>query len=73
MPAYHGALAQKLRARPLCFVNIGGVANVTWVGPDGELVAFDTGPGNALIDDWMKRHTGTLVTRAAVWRCRISR
>jgi anhydro-N-acetylmuramic acid kinase len=40
-------------------VNIGGVANVTWIGRDGELFAFDTGPGNALIDDWMKSHTGT--------------
>ena len=36
------------------FVNIGGVANVTWIGRDGALIAFDTGPGNALIDDWMR-------------------
>jgi anhydro-N-acetylmuramic acid kinase len=42
-------------------VNIGGVANVTWIGRDGALVAFDTGPGNALIDDWMLRHTGNAV------------
>jgi anhydro-N-acetylmuramic acid kinase len=34
------------------------VANVTWVGADGTLVAFDTGPGNALIDDWMTKHQG---------------
>jgi anhydro-N-acetylmuramic acid kinase len=43
----------------VAIVNIGGVANVTWIGPDGSLVAFDTGPGNALLDDWMKCHTGT--------------
>jgi anhydro-N-acetylmuramic acid kinase len=42
-------------------VNIGGVGNVTWVGRDGTLLAFDTGPGNALIDDWMLRHTGNAV------------
>jgi anhydro-N-acetylmuramic acid kinase len=42
-------------------VNIGGVANVTWIGRDGTLIAFDTGPGNALIDDWMLRHTGKAV------------
>ena len=34
------------------------MANVTFIGGDGELLAFDTGPGNALLDDWMKRTTG---------------
>lgn len=58
VPAYHRALASALRERPVAFVNIGGVGNVTWIGADGDLVAFDTGPGNALIDDWMKQHTG---------------
>ncbi len=56
---YHRALAARLPERPLAFVNIGGVANVTWIGRDGSLLAFDTGPGNALIDDWMRHHTGT--------------
>jgi anhydro-N-acetylmuramic acid kinase len=55
---YHRALARSMPDRPVAFVNIGGVANVTWVGRDGDLVAFDTGPGNALIDDWMKQRTG---------------
>jgi anhydro-N-acetylmuramic acid kinase len=58
VPIYHRALAAKLPARPVAVVNIGGVANVTWVGRNGALLAFDTGPGNALIDDWMLRHTG---------------
>jgi anhydro-N-acetylmuramic acid kinase len=57
-PAYHRALAARLHERPVAFLNIGGVANVTWIGPEGELLAFDTGPGNALIDDWMQRHCG---------------
>jgi anhydro-N-acetylmuramic acid kinase len=43
--------------RPVAFLNIGGVANMTYVGRDGTLIAFDTGPGNALIDDWCLRHT----------------
>jgi anhydro-N-acetylmuramic acid kinase len=57
-PAYHRALAAKLPTRPIAIVNIGGVANVTWIGRNGRLIAFDTGPGNALLDDWMMRRTG---------------
>ena len=57
-PVYHRALALGLPQRPVVFVNIGGVANVTWIGGNGELLAFDTGPGNALMDDWAARHSG---------------
>ena len=59
VPVYHRALVSALTEKPVAVVKIGGVANVTWIGADGSLVAFDTGPGNALLDDWMKRHTGT--------------
>jgi len=56
-PLYHVALAAKLE-KPLAVLNIGGVANVTWIGPgEDEVLAFDTGPGNAMIDDWADRHT----------------
>ena len=58
VPVYHRALVADMAERPVAIVNIGGVANVTWVGADDTLVAFDTGPGNALLDDWMKTHTG---------------
>ncbi len=60
-PVYHRALAAKLPERPVAVVNVGGVANVTWIGRDGTLLAFDTGPGNALIDDWMLQHTARAV------------
>jgi anhydro-N-acetylmuramic acid kinase len=56
-PLFHTALAAAL-PKPLTILNIGGVANVTWIGEDGEVLAFDTGPGNALIDDWVRRNTG---------------
>lgn len=57
-PAYHRALAIGIRQLPIAFLNLGGVGNVTWVGGDGRLIAFDTGPGNALIDDFLRTRTG---------------
>jgi len=57
-PVYHVALARDLE-RPVAILNVGGVANLTWISPDGGAIAFDTGPGNALIDDWV-RQTGNL-------------
>ncbi len=57
VPLYHRALAARL-ARPLAILNVGGVGNVTWLGADDAVIAFDTGPGNALIDDWLRSHTG---------------
>ncbi|MGE3064810.1 MAG: anhydro-N-acetylmuramic acid kinase [Hyphomicrobiaceae bacterium] len=59
VPIYHRALVARLPERPLAIVNIGGVANITYVGRNGDLIAFDTGPGNALIDDWVARQTGS--------------
>ncbi len=60
IPLYHAALARAAGCDgPVAFLNIGGVGNVTWIGPgDYDLVAFDTGPGNALIDDAMLQATG---------------
>lgn len=60
-PAYHRALARALppdAEGPVAVVNIGGVANVTWVAPGQPPLAFDTGPGGALLDDWMRERTG---------------
>ncbi len=56
-PLYHAALATGLERSPLAVLNIGGVANVTWIGL-GRVIAFDTGPGGALLDDWILARTG---------------
>lgn len=63
VPAYHRALAAGLPDEwaadlPVVFVNIGGISNITYIGPDGDLLAFDSGPGNTLIDQWVLRHAG---------------
>ncbi|WP_240540074.1 anhydro-N-acetylmuramic acid kinase [Salinarimonas soli] len=59
VPVFHRALAESRGMEaPLAVLNIGGVANVTLIGPDGELLAFDTGPGNALLDDLVRERTG---------------
>src|ERR1700719_3888971 len=56
VPVYHRALAQSLeREGPMVVVNIGGVSNITYIDGADTLIACDTGPGNALLDDHMMR------------------
>lgn len=54
---YHAALAQKIE-KPLVFVDIGGLSSITFIGQNGELTAFDAGPGNAALNDWVNKHGG---------------
>ena len=63
VPVFHQALARDLaRPHPIAVLNVGGVANVTYV--DGcDPIACDTGPGNALIDDFMRARTGAPLDR----------
>jgi len=57
-PLYHAARTAGLE-RPLAVLNLGGVGNVTWLGPEpDDILAFDTGPGNALLDDLVFQRTG---------------
>lgn len=59
VPVYHRALAQSLgREGPAGIVNIGGVSNVTYIDGSDALIACDTGPGNALLDDFVFRTLG---------------
>ncbi|MAL08393.1 MAG: anhydro-N-acetylmuramic acid kinase [Maricaulis sp.] len=58
-PLYHAALVERDGLDlPLAVLNLGGVANVTWLTADAPPVAFDTGPASGLLDAWCERHTG---------------
>jgi anhydro-N-acetylmuramic acid kinase len=62
VPAYHAALARSLPSGlarfPVVLVNIGGISNISYVPEHGDPIAFDTGPGNGLIDQWVAREAG---------------
>lgn len=66
VPVFHQALVEPLRELPglgcrqaVAVLNLGGVGNLTWFGTrDDDMLAFDTGPGNALIDDWVRAEAG---------------
>ncbi len=67
VPVYHRALASKLEEpHPVAVVNVGGVANITFVNGDADPVAFDTGPGNAPIDEIVFKRTGKRFDRDGV-------
>ena len=57
MPLYHQALAATL-PKPLMILNLGGVGNVTYLGERDEVIAFDTGPASAMLDDFVRRRRG---------------
>ncbi len=65
-PFYHFALARRIGAdAPLAFLNLGGVGNLTWIDPgkplpetEGALLAFDTGPANAPVNDLLAARLG---------------
>jgi anhydro-N-acetylmuramic acid kinase len=59
LPVYHRALTAGMEG-PVAVLNLGGVGNITWLGAGAhDLIAFDTGPANGLIDDWMLAETGS--------------
>ena len=61
IPVYHAALAAGVSGaagKAVVFVNIGGISNITFIGAGGQIVAFDSGPGNTLIDQWVEAHAG---------------
>lgn len=64
VPVYHRALVGWAGlAGAVVVVNIGGVANITRIAADGSMLAGDTGPGNALLDDFVMARTGEVCDR----------
>ena len=64
VPVYHRALIEAAEiVGPVAFLNIGGVANVTYVDDGYDPIACDTGPGNALLDDLMHARAGKPMDR----------
>lgn len=67
VPIYHRALAKSLdRPHPIAVLNVGGVANITFIDGEPDPFACDTGPGNALIDDFMRERAGHAFDAAGV-------
>jgi anhydro-N-acetylmuramic acid kinase len=66
VPAFHQAVfasATKNRA----IINIGGIANISWLPVDGQVTGFDSGPGNMLLDQWTQQHTGQAFDANGDW------
>lgn len=64
-PIYHQALFKK-QAYPLAIVNIGGIANLTYLS-ETEVSGYDLGPGNCLMDHWIQKHQGSAYDHNGVW------
>jgi anhydro-N-acetylmuramic acid kinase len=66
VPAFHAAVFAQ-PGRELAVLNLGGIANLTLLGADGELLGFDCGPANALLDGWCERLTGRPFDEGGAW------
>ena len=62
VPIFHKLLQKKLKFKtPLLFVNIGGISNLTYIGNEKEIISFDSGPGNFLIDKILQLKTNNQI------------
>jgi anhydro-N-acetylmuramic acid kinase len=66
VPAFHAAAFGDLHEHRVV-VNIGGIANVSDLDPQGDVRGWDTGPGNLLLDGWCQRHRGTPYDDDGAW------
>ena len=66
VPAFHAAVFASAAENRVA-LNVGGIANVTWMPRTGSVIGFDTGPGNCLLDLWAARHLGTAIDAGGEW------
>jgi len=66
VPAFHAAVF-RAGSEKRAVLNLGGIANLTWLPSSGEVTGFDCGPGNCLMDRWAELHLGTPVDRDGAW------
>jgi len=66
VPAFHRAIFHAHKKNRV-IVNIGGMANITWLPAEGQTLGFDTGPGNVLMDSWIHSHSGASFDKDGAW------
>lgn len=66
VPAFHRAIFHSDQY-DRAIVNIGGMANITWLPQKGDVIGFDTGPGNVLMDGWVFQHRQQPYDQNGVW------
>lgn len=66
VPAFHRAIFHT-QSKNRVIVNIGGMANITWLPAQGLVLGFDTGPGNVLMDTWIAEHLGKVYDQDGAW------
>ena len=69
VPAFHNALFNKELSKNTFIVNFGGIANITYLPhqPDKNILGFDTGPGNCLMDEWIQYHQNVAFDQGGSW------
>ena len=69
VPAFHAKVfgVSSTHSSTRVILNLGGIANVTILHPGGDVLGFDTGPANMLMDAWCERHTGDPYDDAGRW------
>lgn len=65
-PAFHEAVF-RAAGRSRAVINIGGISNITWLPAAGPTLGFDCGPGNVLLDEWIRQHQGVAYDRDGRW------